>query len=47
MSGQDAAYLVFGLVLCGALAAIAAHYFSRKRRDQVERAKYRMMDDEQ
>lgn len=47
MSAQDAAYLVFGLVLCGALGAIAAHYFSRKRKDQVERAKYRMLDDDE
>lgn len=46
MTAPDAAYLVFGLVLVGALAAIAAHYFSRKRRDQVERAKYRMLDDD-
>lgn len=46
MSPQGAAYLVFGLVLCGALAAIAAHYFSRRRKDQVERAKYRMLDDD-
>lgn len=47
MTAQDTAYLVLGLVLCGALAAIAAHYFSRKRKDQVERAKYRMLDDDE
>ena len=47
MSAQDVAYLVFGLVLCGALLAIAAHYFSRRRKDQVERAKYRMLDDDE
>lgn len=45
MSARDAAYLVFGLTLVGALLAIAAHYFSRKRKERVERAKYRMLDD--
>ena len=47
MTAQDVAYLLFGLALVGALAAIAAHYFSRRRKDQVERAKFRMMDDDQ
>ena len=47
MSAQDTAYLIFGLVLVGALVAIAAHYFSRQRKDRVERAKYRMLDDDE
>ena len=47
MTVQDAAYLIFGLVLVAALGAIAVHYFSSKRRDQVERAKYRMLDDDE
>lgn len=47
MSAQDVAYLVFGLVLCGALVGVAAHYFAHKRKDQVERAKFRMMDDDE
>lgn len=46
MTAQDVAYLVFGLALVAGLGAIARHYFSRKRKDQVERAKYRMMDDD-
>lgn len=47
MAARDLPYLAFGLALVAALAAIAAHYFSRKRRDQVERAKYRMLDDDE
>ena len=43
---MEIAYLVLGLVLCLALAGIAAFYYSRQRRDQVEAAKYRMLDDE-
>ena len=46
MTAQDAAYLLFGLTLVGALAAIAAHTYARKRKDHVERAKYRMLDDD-
>lgn len=43
----DLAYLVLGATLCLALAAIAAFYYSRKRRDRVEQAKYRMLDDDE
>ncbi|HEU4385610.1 MAG TPA: CcoQ/FixQ family Cbb3-type cytochrome c oxidase assembly chaperone [Anaeromyxobacteraceae bacterium] len=47
MTAQYAAYLVFGLALCGVLGGIAVHYFSRTRKDQVEQAKYRMLDDDE
>jgi cbb3-type cytochrome oxidase subunit 3 len=43
---MQVAYLVLGLVLCLALVGVAAFYYSRQRRDQVEAAKYRMLDDE-
>jgi hypothetical protein len=43
---MELAYLVLGLVLCAALAGIAAHYYARRRRDGVEAAKYRMLEDD-
>jgi len=46
MTAQAAAYLVTGLVLVAALAAIAAHTYSKKRRDRVEQPKYKMLDDD-
>jgi LPXTG-motif cell wall-anchored protein len=42
----ETAYLVFGLTLTVALAAIAIFYFARKRKHTVERAKYRMLEDD-
>jgi hypothetical protein len=42
----DLAYLVFGSVLVAALAVIVAYYYSRRRKHHVERAKYKMLDDE-
>jgi hypothetical protein len=46
MTVQAAAYLVTGLVLVAALAAIAVHTYARKRRDRVEEPKYKMLDDD-
>jgi cbb3-type cytochrome oxidase subunit 3 len=46
MAGPEAAYLVFGLVLCALLAGAMAHYFSGKRKARVERAKYQMLRDD-
>ncbi len=42
----DVAYLVFGATLCLALAGIAVHTFRRERKDRVEAAKYKMLEDE-
>jgi hypothetical protein len=42
----DVAYFVFGSVLVAALAVIIAYYYSRRRKHHVERAKYKMLDDE-
>lgn len=47
MSGPDVAYLVFGAALVVALVAIAGYSYSRRRKQDVERAKYRMMDDDE
>jgi cbb3-type cytochrome oxidase subunit 3 len=42
----DSGYLVFGLALCGALVGIIAFYYSGRRKDGVERAKYEMLKDD-
>ncbi len=44
--GSDTAYLVLGATLCLALAGIIAFYFSRRRKDRVEHAKYKMLEDD-
>ncbi len=46
MTPEGIAYLSAGLLLVGALAWVTAHYYSAKRHERVERAKYKMMDDE-
>ena len=43
----DVAYLLFGTVLVVALAAVVVFYFSSKRKGHVERAKYKMLDDDE
>jgi cbb3-type cytochrome oxidase subunit 3 len=45
MSGETA-YLLFGGALGAALAGIIVFYFSRRRHDRVERAKYEMLKDD-
>lgn len=42
----EVAYLVLGATLCLALAAIAAFYYRRHRRDRVEAPKYKMLEDD-
>lgn len=42
----DTAYFIFGATLCAALAGIIAFYYSRRRKDHVEGAKYKMLEDE-
>ncbi len=40
-------YLLFGATLVAALVGIWAFLYSRKRRDDVEQAKYKMLEDEE
>jgi hypothetical protein len=47
VSGPDLAYLVFGGALVVALVGIGAYTYSRRRKQDVERAKFRMMDDDE
>jgi len=46
MESQSLAYFVFGLALVVLFGIIIFYYYSRKRHDHVERAKYTMLDDE-
>jgi cbb3-type cytochrome oxidase subunit 3 len=46
VTGPEVAYLAFGLLLCALLLGAIVHYFSRKRREQVEEAKYKMLEDD-
>lgn len=46
MSGPEVAYLAFGVTLCALLLGAIGHYFSRKRKAQVEQAKYKMLQDD-
>jgi cbb3-type cytochrome oxidase subunit 3 len=42
----DTFYLLFGTTLVVTLVGIWIFLYSRKRRDQVEQAKYKMFDDD-
>lgn len=43
----ELAYLVLGGALCATLLGIAIFYYSRRRRDRVEGAKYKMLEDDE
>ncbi len=45
MSGETA-YLLVGMALCAALVLIIVFYYSKRRRDRVEGAKYEMLKDD-
>ncbi len=45
--GTETAYFVYGATLCAALAGVIAFYFSRRRKDRVEHAKYKMLEDDE
>jgi cbb3-type cytochrome oxidase subunit 3 len=44
--GSDTAYFIYGATLCLALVGIIAFYYSRRRKDRVEHAKYKMLEDD-
>jgi cbb3-type cytochrome oxidase subunit 3 len=41
------AYVLFGVALVVLFSIIIVHYYSKKRRDHVEEAKYKMLDDDE
>ena len=47
METQVMAYFLFGVALVVLFGIIIVHYYSRKRRDRVEEAKYKMLDDDE
>jgi len=47
MEKQAWAYFLFGLALVVLFVIIIVHYYSRKRHDKVENAKYKMLDDDE
>lgn len=47
MEKQAWAYFLFGLALVVLFVIIIAHYYSRKRHEKVEDAKYKMLDDDE
>ena len=44
--GGESGYLAFGLALCGALVGIIVFYYSGRRKDSVEKAKFEMLKDD-
>ncbi len=44
---SETIYLLFGLALCAALVGVIAFYYSRRRKDRVEAAKYKMLEDDE
>jgi cbb3-type cytochrome oxidase subunit 3 len=46
MEKQAWAYFLFGLALVVLFVIIIAHYYSKKRHEKVEDAKYKMLDDD-
>jgi cbb3-type cytochrome oxidase subunit 3 len=47
MEKQAWAYFLFGLALVVLFVIIIAYYYSRKRHEKVEDAKYKMLDDDE
>lgn len=47
MTAQAVAYLVFGVALVAALVGLTVYFYGRQRKDKIERAKYRMLDDDE
>ncbi len=42
----ELAYAIFGGTLCACLAGVALFYYARRRKDRVEGAKYKMLEDD-
>jgi len=47
MEKQAWAYFLFGLALVVLFVIIIVHYYSKKRHEKVEDAKYKMLDDDE
>ncbi len=40
-------FLLYGILLTAVFAGLIIYYFSSKRKDKVEEAKYRMLEDDE
>jgi cbb3-type cytochrome oxidase subunit 3 len=47
VTGSSLAYFLFGLSLTLLLGWVIVHYFTKRRHEKIEEAKYRMLDDDQ
>ena len=47
METHALAYVLFGVALVVLLGIAIVHYYSKKRHDKVEEAKYKMLDDDE
>lgn len=46
MASEHIAYLLFGFTLVGLMVFAIYYYYSRGRKDKVEKAKYTMLEDD-
>ena len=46
MEASTAAYILFGLILVTVFGGIIRYYYSPKRHEKVEEAKYKMLDED-
>jgi len=46
MKTQAVAYLIFGVTLVVLFVVITVHYYSKKRREKGEEAKFKMFEDD-
>ncbi|HVI74370.1 MAG TPA: CcoQ/FixQ family Cbb3-type cytochrome c oxidase assembly chaperone [Anaeromyxobacteraceae bacterium] len=46
MNAGELGYLAFGAALVALFGVIVRHYYARGRRAKVERAKYKMLDED-
>jgi cbb3-type cytochrome oxidase subunit 3 len=46
MNAGEIGYLSFGAALVALFVAIIVHYYGKGRRAKIERAKYKMLDDD-
>ena len=47
MTAQAVAYLLLGIALVVALVGLTLYFYGHQRKDKIERAKYRMLDDDE
>jgi cbb3-type cytochrome oxidase subunit 3 len=46
MNFGSTTFFIYGLFLCAVFLVIIIYFYSSKRKDRIEEAKYRMLDDD-